>query len=190
MANKLVEGPVDAPVYRLKVTLKGSKPPIWRRIEVMGKTSLYKLHQVLQVVMGWEDYHMYEFEVGGVHYGEPDPSLGPDMKNSSRMKVAQIATGTKRRFTYTYDFGDDWEHEILIEKAQPVEAGVRYPRCTAGARACPPEDCGGMWGYVQLLEVIANPENPRHGERLEWIGENFDPEAFDLEGINRQLSRL
>jgi hypothetical protein len=190
MVEAVKPAKADVPIYRLKVTMKGIKPPIWRRIEVKSDISLYKLHRILQVVMGWGDYHMYDFTAAGNHYGEPDPEMGPEMKSSQRVKLHQIAPEPKRRFTYSYDFGDDWEHEILMEKVILVEAGVRYPRCTGGARACPPEDCGGIWGYDRLLKIIADPQDPEYDEMMEWLGGSYDPEAFDLEGVNERLRRI
>ncbi len=177
-------------VYQLKVTLKRIKPPIWRRIEVKGDISLYRLHRILQIVMGWGEYHLYEFAVGGRNFGEPDPEMGLEIESSRRMKLTEIVPVPRRRLNYTYDFGDNWEHEVLVEKIVPAEAGVRYPRCTGGKRACPPEDCGGVWGYEHLLEVLADPQDPEHDEMLEWVGGSFDPESFDLKGINERLRRV
>jgi hypothetical protein len=182
--------PADTPIYQLKVTLKESKPPIWRRILVPGDISLSKLHQILQIAMGWEDSHLHQFIVGGTYYGEPDPGFRDEMKSERRVKLNQVAPHEKGRFTYEYDFGDSWEHQIVVEKIVPPEPGARYPVCTAGTRACPPEDCGGVWGYESLLEAIADPNNPEHDEMLEWVGEDFDPDAFDLEEINERLKRI
>jgi hypothetical protein len=177
-------------ICQIKVTLKGTEPPIWRRFQVGNDISLYKLHNILQVVMGWEGYHLYRFGVGGVDFGEPDPEFGDDMKSASAAKLNQLVRGEKTKFIYEYDFGDSWEHEILIEKILPPEEGVRYPVCLDGKRACPPEDCGGVWGYADLLETIQNPESEEYEEMMEWLGGEFDPEAFDLEAINQSLKHL
>ena len=177
---------VPVTVYQLKITLRDIKPPIWRRVQVKD-CSLAKLHEIIQVCMGWEGYHLYAFEVGGEDYGEPDPNGMMETEDSRRLKLSQLVAQGVKKFTYTYDFGDDWQHILQIEKTLPAEAGVHYPRCTAGKRACPPEDCGGSWGYPDFLEAIQNPEHPEHEDRLEWIGEDFDPEAFDLDAVNEEL---
>ena len=174
-------------VYQLKVTLVGSKPPIWRRIQVLGDTSLAKLHQILQDVMGWTDSHLHQFVVDGVYIGVPDPDFGMEVRNEKTVKLSQVAHGERSKFTYEYDFGDSWEHQILVEKVLEAEPGVRYPVCLAGKRACPPEDCGGIWGYASLLQTIQNPDDPEHEDMLEWLGGGFDPEAFDLDAINQAL---
>jgi hypothetical protein len=177
-------------IYQIKVTLKDSKPPIWRRIQVPGDVRLDTLHRILQVVMGWDDYHLHQFIVGGEYYGEPHPDYamwGPEMRDESRVRLRQIAPREKSRFVYEYDFGDGWEHTLLVEKILPPEPGVDYPRCIKGKRACPPEDVGGIWGYDGFLETIANPDDPEHDVMLDWIGGEFDPERFDLDEINAEL---
>ncbi|MSP12187.1 MAG: plasmid pRiA4b ORF-3 family protein [Chloroflexi bacterium] len=179
----------DSLIYQLKVTLKGSKPPIWRRIQVRGSTTLAKCHMILQIVMGWTDSHLHQFDVGGVYYGTPDSDWGEDIKNERRVKLEQIVSAVKDRFVYEYDFGDSWEHQIVVEKILAPEPGVHYPICLTGKRACPPEDVGGIWSYPEFLEAIRNPEHPEHEEMLEWIGDGFDPQAFDPEAVNRVLKR-
>jgi hypothetical protein len=180
----------DEPIYQLKVTLLESKPPIWRVVQVPGGISLARLHQILQVVMGWEESHLHQFKFGRVHYGEPDPAFGGDMKDERRAKLMEMAPHEKDRFIYEYDFGDSWEHEIRVEKILPAEPGITHPICLAGERAGPPEDCGGVWGYESLLEAIADPSHPEHEEMLEWVGDDFDPEALDLDETNKTLRRL
>jgi len=175
-------------VYQIKVTLKGSKPPIWRRFQVTGDTRLSTLHRILQGIMGWENYHLYQFTIGDTYFGAPDFEL--DIENDRKVRLSQVVPGEKAKFTYEYDFGDSWEHQILIEKILPPEPGVRYPICLTGKRACPPEDCGGIWGYADFLEAIQDPKHPEHDEMLEWVGEDFDPEAFDLDEVNRVLKRI
>jgi hypothetical protein len=183
--------PSAAPVvYQLKVMLKRLRPPIWRRIQVTGDTNLFKLHRVLQVVMGWTDSHLYQFIVRGSYYGMPHPDFGFDVRDEKRVALAAIASSLKAKFTYEYDFGDSWEHEILVEKMLPPDQGVYYPICLTGKRACPPEDCGGVWGYAGFLEAIQDPDHPEHEDMLEWVGGSFDPEAFDLDTVNRALRRI
>jgi Plasmid pRiA4b ORF-3-like protein len=177
-------------VYQIKVTLKGSKPPIWRRIQVTSETTLAQLHRILQRVMGWESYHLYRFVVGGREYGDPGMLEEMEGEDARGVTLATLVRGEKDTFLYEYDFGDSWDHELLIEKVLPFEAGKCYPVCLTGKRACPPEDCGGIWGYVGFLDAIRDPQHPEHEEMLEWVGGEFDPEAFDLSEVNRELQRL
>ena len=177
------------PICQLKVTLKGSKPPIWRRVQVPGSITLATLHRVIQVIMGWEDYHLHQFITREKYFGQrvPDFDFGPPMEDERAVKLIDVAPTEKTRFLYEYDFGDSWEHAILVEKILTAEKGVHYPICLTGKRACPPEDCGGIWGYYQLLETVQDPGDPEHEDMLDWLGDDFDPEAFDLDAINREL---
>lgn len=181
-------------VYQIKVTLTGSKPPIWRRFLVRDTTTLYRLHDILQIVMGWQDYHLHMFTVDGQIYGDPEDDEYGDLgtKNETRFKLYQVLGREGSRFRYEYDFGDSWEHELIVEKILPADPStssgrMRYPLCVAGKRACPPEDVGGVWGYQTFLEAIDDPEHPEHDEYLEWIGGEFDPEHFDLDEVNDRL---
>jgi len=183
MAKAAPERNPDAPIT-LKITLRGSKPPIWRRIVVPASMTLADLHDAIQAVMDWHDSHMHVFDVGGRAYGDPD-SL-EDAASQSRLTVKGIKRLGIKRFTYTYDFGDDWEHVIDIEDKPAAEGPV--PRCTGGKRAAPPEDCGGIWGYQELLAVLADPEHPDHEEQSEWYGADRDPNAFDLDAVNIALT--
>ncbi len=182
----------NSPVYQLKVTLKGSKPPIWRRIQVRGSTRLSALHEILQIVMGWTDSHLHQFIVGDVYYGVPDPEWGwgVEIKNEQRVQLEQIVSGAKDKFIYEYDFGDSWEHEIVVEKILSAETAGSYPACLTGKRACPPEDVGGIWSYDTFLEALRDPKHPEHEEYTAWIGGEFDPEAFDCQTVNQELQRL
>ncbi len=175
-------------VYQLKITLKDIKPPVWRRL-LVPDCSLEELHEVIQVVMGWENYHLYDFEVGGRHYTDPRGMDDLDMGDAGKVKLSGVAPEGKAKLSYTYDFGDDWRHEVLVEKVVPPEDGQKYPLCIAGKRACPPEDCGGPWGYMEFAEAIKDPRHERHDEFIEWRGE-FDPEAFDPEAVDKELRRL
>lgn len=112
------------------------------------------------------------------------------MENEQRVKLNQIVTGEKFKFIYEYDFGDSWRHVLLVEKILPVDHQQQYPVCIKGKRACPPEDVGGVWGYATFLEALANPEHPDHKMYVEWVGDEFDAEYFDLDEINRRLARL
>jgi hypothetical protein len=180
----------DYPLYQLGVRLNESAPAIWRRFQVKKETTLPRLHQVLQVVMGWDDRHLHEFRIGSLRFGERVPEEDYEVIDERTIRLSQIATSEPRTFAYLYDFGDGWEHEVVIEKGANKEAGVRYPTCIEGARSCPPEDVGAMPGYESFLKAIRNRRDPRHKELLAWVGGRFDPEAFDVEAINRKLSRL
>jgi hypothetical protein len=184
--------PEAVPVYQLKVTLDGIKPPIWRRIQVRGDVSLFKLHKIIQTAMGWEDYHLHQFMVGEDCYAVPSPEdpWPMETKNEKRAKLYQIAPAEKTRFIYEYDFGDSWYHEILVEKILPPRREQEHPLCLAGKRSRPPEDCGGIGGYYEFLEAISDPKHPDHENMLDWAGEDFDPEMSDIEEINRLLSKM
>jgi hypothetical protein len=179
-------------IYQVKITLNGVKPPVWRRVQVKDCT-LAQLHDIIQTCMGWEDYHLHVFVIGGEQLGlpeqwkEPGGRRDPEVGDSRKIKLSQLLAQGIKKFRYTYDMGDSWDHTIQIETTSPVEAGVPYPRCLDGKRACPPEDCGGPWGYGDFLEAIQNPKHPEHEERMEWIGGEFDPEAFDLDAVNAKL---
>jgi len=171
-------------IYQLKITLRGPKPPIWRRVQTKD-CSLARLHEIIQLAMGWQFSHLHEFEVAGESYS--DPQLLDDVLSDRKMKLSHIVQVGHRNFTYVYDMGDNWEHTIQIEKTVAAEPKVKYPCCIDGARACPPEDCGGVWGYVDFLNAIQNPRHKKHDEMLEWVGGKFDPEAFDADKVNKQL---
>ncbi|MEX1007423.1 MAG: plasmid pRiA4b ORF-3 family protein [Acidimicrobiia bacterium] len=167
-------------MFQLKVMLLDTKPPIWRRVLVDGGSTLDHLHEVIQAAFGWWNYHLHEFEVGRTRYGVPDPDedWGEPRRDERRTRVDAIASEGSS-FRYTYDFGDGWDHEITVEKVLPADSTPTLPACIDGRRACPPEDCGGTWGYRELLEILADPTHPEHDERREWLGQPFDPDAFD-----------
>lgn len=178
-------------VYQLKITLQHIRPPIWRRVQV-ADCGLDELHHVIQHAMGWYDCHLHEYEVGGEHLGDPlqwDDGFGGelDVADEGNLTLSQLAADGVKKFRYTYDMGDSWEHQVQIEKVLAAEAGADYPRCVAGKRACPPEDCGGPWGYADFVKAIQDPKHEEHEELREWIGGDFDPEAFSLEGVNDRL---
>lgn len=171
-------------VYQIKITLMGSEPPIWRRFEILADIHLSTLHGVIQRVMGWENDHLHEFIIEGKSYSDERVTEQSDVKDEYRTKLNKVVQRERQKFFYEYDFGDSWEHELVIEKILPAEPDVHYPRCVEGERACPPEDCGGVWGYAEMLEAIRDTDNPEHEDRLEWLGDDFDPEAFDLDRVN------
>jgi hypothetical protein len=156
--------------------------------------TLGELHEVLQIVMGWEDCHLHQFIVRGEYYGRPDPEdkeWDMEMEDEEKSSISKIAkTGRKVRFIYEYDFGDSWQHEILLEKILEPEPNVAYPRCIKGARACPPEDVGGIWGYGDFLVAISDSNHESHAEMLEWVGGEFDPKKFSEDKVNTELKGL
>jgi Plasmid pRiA4b ORF-3-like protein/Domain of unknown function (DUF6933) len=172
--------PATGNVFQLKITLLDTKPPIWRRVLVDGGSTLDHLHEVIQAAFGWWNYHLHEFEVGRTLYGVPDPDedWGEPPQDERRTRIDAIA-GKGSSFRYTYDFGDGWDHRIVVEKVLPSDHTPTVPECIDGRRACPPEDCGGTWGYRELLEIVADPTHPEYDERRDWLGRPFDPEAFD-----------
>ena len=153
---------------------------------------LDRLHDVFQVVMGWTDSHMHQFHAGGAVYSrfcEDDSPDSPQLKEHG-FSLADIAAREKARFIYEYDFGDGWEHEVLVEKILPADADKKGAICMTGKNACPPEDCGGIWGYYNALDAASNPAHDEHEEVIEWLGDAFDPSRFDPEEVNAMLKRL
>mgnify|MGYP001791610577 FL=1 len=180
-------------VYQLKITLRDIRPPIWRRVQVRDDATLGHLHWVIQFAMGWTNSHLHSFSIQGVEYSMLMPDLGLDeldMRDEQPVKLSKVITGEKFKFFYTYDFGDSWEHEVLVEKVLTAEADTDYPTCTKAKRACPPEDCGGSWGYQEFLEAIQDAEHPEHGSMLEWVGGSFDPEDAELDEVNALLKTI
>jgi hypothetical protein len=175
-------GPISAEVLRLKVTLEGSKPPIWRRLEVPDDVHLAVLHGILQTAFGWTNAHLHAFEIED--HDEVRILEGARLR---RTKISELLGKPGDRLTYVYDFGDDWRHQIVLEERLPADSGARYPRCTAGRRAGPLEDSGGVPGYDRLLEILADPDHPEYAELAEWAGP-VDPARFDRAAINCALT--
>jgi len=174
-------------VYQIKVTLQGSEPAIWRRLLVQD-TTLDRLSDFLITAMGWTDSHLHMFTVGGKHYSLPDPEwYDEDLMDERTVKLSDIVSEKQHGFIYEYDLGDSWQHDVLIENVEHPEPGRRYPVCLEGSHACPPEDVGGIGGFYEFLQTIADPDHPEHQNSLEWAGGNFDPEVFDLDKTNRAL---
>lgn len=177
-------------IYQFKITLKEIKPKIWRRIQVPENYSFWDLHVAIQDSMGWEDYHLHEFEIVNPKtldkeiIGIPDDEGFHKVISGNKAKIAKYFLTAKDKASYMYDFGDGWEHEIILEKILPADIGSKYPQCIDGKRACPPEDCGGIWGYENLLEVISDPKHEEYKERIEWLGGEFNSEDFDPESIS------
>lgn len=180
-----------ARIYQLKIALPYIEPPIWRRLEVPGTMTFGALHDVIQIAMGWEDCHLWMFYVGKTEVSPESEQFDfpgePRAQSADCTTLEEMLSGRRIKFRYIYDMGDDWLHEIKVEKVFAPEPDVQYPRCTGGARSGPPEDCGGFPGYLNLLETLANPKHPEREEMLEWIGGEWDAEAFDIEAVNTML---
>jgi hypothetical protein len=176
---------------QIKVTLHGVKPAIWRRCVISEACDLHTLHGIIQDVMGWLDSHLYEFDVAGQRFCDPeredDFECQEDVLSSHSATLAQFSLKPGSHLGYTYDFGDDWEHEIVVEELRRRKEGEILPTCLAGARNCPPEDCGGSHGYAEFLEAYLNPSHSEHHAMVEWAGSDFDPEEFDLQETNEIL---
>jgi hypothetical protein len=207
-------------IYEVRITLSGSKPLIWRKLAVPSDITLGRLHEVIQIAMGWTDSHLHQFmlqdkslrkgpeviaqltEAGrydeiftatrGIRVFVPCrpgfDELDMDGEDEDAATLSGLCPKVKSKLIYEYDFGDGWEHTIEVQKIVEPEPGAQYPVCLAGKKACPPEDCGGVWGYYDLLEAVADQKHENHDDMLEWLGDDFDPEAFDLDEVNTMLA--
>ena len=179
-------------LYEIRITLMYLEPTIWRRVAVPKDITLGDLHSVIQVAIGWEDDHLHEFQIGKKRYGRvmEEPSVFGDSPVDEDIVHLNGVAKPKAKFSYCYDFGDDWMHEIRIEREVKPATGGRRARCIAGQNACPPEDCGGFPGYADLVEILADPAHEEYGEMREWVGDDFDPNHFVLALADRRLSSL
>ncbi|AVP96069.1 hypothetical protein C7S18_02170 [Ahniella affigens] len=175
--------------YQLTITLRGTEPKIWRTFVAPFDITLSKLHLVIQIVMGWQDDHLHEFSTAKQRFCRPlDESADAGAINEARVKLDKILNEAHRTLRYTYDFGDNWEHDIKLDKILPADPAFDRPQFLKGARACPPEDCGGVYRYAHLVTILANPKHPEHEGILDWLGDNFDPEHLDGTVIEQELS--
>jgi len=176
-------------VISLRIALREIEPLIWRRVEVPSSITLSKLHMVFQDALGWTNSHLHSFYIGDQEYGYADELGELDIIDERGIKLCNLLKVNTSGFWYLYDFGDHWLHDVQIEHLLPDRADRAYPICTAGARKCPPEDCGGVGGYERLLEVIRNPKDEEYESMLEWLGGKYDPDEFDLLAVNRKLKK-
>lgn len=186
-------------ILQLKIDLGGTKPSIWRRVLVEKTITFEVLHKIIQVVMGWTNSHLHEFTVQGIRIGQPldefDHVGGPaefdeELIDEATVTLESVVTDSIQKFDYTYDFGDSWEHTVVLEKRLPANAAITYPVCTGGKLNCPPENCGGIPGFYEMLRVLDDKRHPERAEMLEWLGSTYDPQAFDQPEINQQLTAL
>ena len=177
---------------QLRIELLRIQPHVWRRVIVPETVTLAKLNLILQAAMGWTNSHLHEYEIADRRYGIPDPDWPSEepMHDERRVQLKSFIEARVRRFTYLYDFGDHWEHQITVEDLVPPKGGRQAVVCTAGENACPPEDVGGEGGYISFLEALADTQHEEHQAMLDWIGYPFDPNAFDLNAINQRLARV
>ncbi len=178
-------------LYQIKITLEDSKPPIWRRLVVHSNIRLNVFHEAIQYSMGWLNCHLHQFEKHGVLYGIDDDEFGsdfgPTLKDERKFRLSDILKEEKGSMIYEYDFGDGWSHKVILEKILSFDTSSELVKCINGKGACPPENCGGIWGYENLMEVISDPAHSEHEEMLDWLGVNFDPEHFNLSETNKML---
>lgn len=200
--------------YQLKITLNRSKPPIWRRLLVPGHCTLEELHELIQTAMGWTHSHLHQF-IFKCEKVKPGPNMAADLlrgmidfnaprglrylshpdfeldgaEDERRVRLDDLKLEEKSKFVYEYDFGDGWEHVILVEKISESDPPLDYPQCLAGQLACPPEDCGGMYGYYELLGILADPKHPEYEDYKDWAGD-IDPEHFDLDEVNQMFEEM
>jgi len=209
-------------IYVVRIELRGSKPPIWRRLAVPSDLTLGQLHEVIQIAMGWTNSHLHHFILRDKRLMDRNPSVIARLSEEGRfddifaatrgirvfvpevtpfgdptemegsdedaVTLAEVCPKVKSKLIYEYDFGDGWEHTIEVQKIEDPKPGVEYPRCLAGRKACPPEDCGGIPGYYHMLEAVADPKHEMHEDYVDWLGDEFDPDAFDIDEINEMLA--
>lgn len=177
-------------IFQFKISLNGARPSIYRTIQVEDCRTFYEFHHIIQIVMGWSNYHLYQFNKADQCIADPSFIEYRKVLDSKKIKLNKIFTTEGQKLQYEYDFGDGWEHTIKLEKILPVELNKAYPVCIRGKRSCPPEDCGGIWGYENLKEIMANKKHPEYKEMKEWLGGVFDTEELSIKDINTELSDL
>jgi Plasmid pRiA4b ORF-3-like protein len=186
-----IDNRAGASLYQLKITLLYVEPVVWRRVVVCSDMTLDRMDRVIQTAMGWTNSHLHQFRVGRTYYKIIDPEFDDDKTlPEKRYTVRDLAPSVKSKFFYEYDFGDNWEHEVLLEKTLPMDPNFKHPVCLDGANACPPEDCGGTTGYGEFLYAMAHPECEEHEQMKEWIGGEWDASRFDLGAVNASLKRF
>jgi hypothetical protein len=177
-------------IYQIKVTLQRSKPPIWRRLLVPSDATLFDMHKIIQIAMGWTNSHLHQFIIDGERYSIPSEEDWEPVIDERKYRLSEITPNEQSKFVYEYDFGDGWEHEVIVEKIMPIDPKAKYPHCLKGKRACPPEDVGGVWGFERFLEAMKNPMHEEHDSYISWWGGQYDPEAFNLDKINQGLQEI
>lgn len=180
---------MERQIYHMKVTLADVQPPVWREIAVPGGYTLDRLHRVIQLAMGWQDCHLHSFDIAAVQYGLPDPDGLLEMRDELDFRIDDVV-GKDSRFMYTYDFGDWWEHQIVVQDVSAADPDDRYPACTDGVGNCPPEDVGGVYGYERFLDAISDPNHKDHDATLEWYGDRLGKADFDAARATALMRRM
>jgi hypothetical protein len=183
-------------VLQLKVSLDESNPLIWRRILIHKDASFFELHHTIQIAIGWQNYHMFEFILEGYRIGhifedeELDGLGGDSLLDSRNIRLKEVISSNGVEVKYVYDFGDYWEHTIVVEEMLDLDPGCTYPVCIAGEMACPPEDCGGIHAHYENLEILSDKKHPEYKGTKSWMPRGYDPAKFNLEKVNQQLNKL
>lgn len=180
-------------IYQVQIALKGFKPKVWRRLLIPSNLLLSDFHKIIQTSMGWTNSHLHQFIKNRTFYTEKvqDDDFWDEMNNVDyeNIKISDLLKKEKDKIIYEYDFGDCWEHDIILEKILPLDANTKYPLCLTGKMNCPPEDCGGIWGYSDMLEILQKPDHEEYESYIEWLGEKFDPEYFNKDEVNELLRK-
>lgn len=179
-------------IIALKITLKDTKPAIWRKVQVPSNVTFFDLHHIFQISMGWTNSHLFEFQVGDYKLGYVNDNLDgmEDTADAGAVLLDLLLLKKGLQFGYLYDFGDYWQHIVVVEKLMEIKKGVVYPVCTGGEMACPHEDSGGIWGHYQNMEIIKDPKHPEYKETKRWLGRGYDPLKFDIDKVNKELPRF
>lgn len=177
-------------LYDLKITLNMSDPEVWRRCTVPGRMTLDELHDTLQIVMGWDNVHMYQLIIEDNFYSEDELGTEGAREKAANFRLEQVLKRAKKNFLYEYDFANGWEHDVYIEKIHTTDDLSEYPKCTEGENACPPEECGGIFSYLELIAALKDKDHPDHQKAVEEQGKNFDPYRFDPDWVNQNLKEL
>jgi hypothetical protein len=181
-------------IVQLNISLHESKPLIWRQILVHNNTTFFELHHIIQIVMGWKNYHMFEFNIEGYRIGEIDEEErnygSGKLLDANAVTLKDIITQKKDIINYEYDFGDGWQHQIKVDEFLSVSKSIKYPICINGQMNCPPEDCGGIHAFYNSLDILKNKTHEEYKEMYQWFPKKYDSEKFDIEKVNRQLKKL
>lgn len=193
----------EGKIIQLKIKLRSTSPPIWRRILVQEHTALFELHEIIQIAMGWQNCHLFLFQINGQIYdehGDLDIWMGDeeDVKQEGILEafspldfsLEELITQTDQKFAYIYDFGDNWYHEILVEKFLPIDPDLNYPVCIGGKMQCPPEDIGGLYGFYEMLYILEGKDSREKASLLKWLNKPYEPKYFDIESVNEHLLAL
>lgn len=176
-------------IFQIKISLVGITPTIWRRLQVPSDLFLHDFHKIIQTAIGWENSHLHQFVKNGRTFGVADDEFETSDRfmDYTSIRLIDILNKENEMIQYTYDLGDNWIHEITLEKKLKPSINDFYPFCTDGERNCPPEDCGGPWAFMEMLKILKMPSHPDHSELMEWLDEEWNPEVFNIDIVNEML---